>query len=98
MAEQFKERRSNGTGELRAATTDLQGIVSDLRVAVGELKVTVSNLSERDRDDRANAVNVAADVTMLKLWQARIKGQLALVYLLLGALLGLMGHVLKILP
>lgn len=83
--------------ELRDVVSTLNGTVGDLKVAVGELKVTVGVLIQRDGEDRQTAKDVARDVNSLKEWRSRIKGQLALIYTLIGAVgATLIGRILKI--
>jgi hypothetical protein len=98
VSEQYEERRRDGA-QLRYAVDTLNGTVGDLKIAVGELKITIGNMRERDGEDRAGATKVAEDVNDLKLWRARIKGQLALIWLLVGLVGGAtIGHLLKLTP
>lgn len=95
MSDSSPERRRDA-GDLRYAVDTLNGTVGDLKITVGELKITVGNIRERDIEDRQAAIKVSTDVDDLKLWRSRIRGQLALIYLLIflvgGAVLGRILH------
>jgi hypothetical protein len=97
VSEDLERRR--GSLDLLDVVSTLTATVGDLKVAVGELKITIGNLTQRDGEDRALAREVAKDVDELKLWRSRIKGQLALLWLILGAVLGtVVGRMLHIVP
>lgn len=65
---------------------DLREAVADLRVAIAELKVTIAGISIRGIEDRGMAAKVEDRLNSLERWQSRIKGQVALIYFLIGIL------------
>lgn len=80
MNEAMPERRVERI-ELGTLLTDLNKTVAELKIAVGELKITVGLMMQRDVEDRQAAKDVSKDVSDLKEWRARIRGQLALLWL-----------------
>ena len=91
MNEAMPERRVDRI-ELSSVMIDLSKTVADLKITVGELKITVGLMMQRDVEDRQAAKDIAEDVSDLKEWRARIRGQLALLWLAVtlvgGAVLG----------
>ena len=70
--------------DLRAAVASLTLATGALQVAVAELKTTLNWYVIRDREDRAAAANLDSRVSVLEKWKARIQGQIALAYFLIG--------------
>lgn len=74
--------------ELSSVLVDLNKTVADLKLTVGELKITVGMMMQRDVEDRQAAKEVSRDVDDLKLWRSRIRGQIALIWIGVGAIGG----------
>ena len=70
--------------DLRAAVASLTLATGALQVAVAELKTTLNWYVLRDREDRTAAANLDSRVSVLEKWRARIQGQIALAYFLIG--------------
>jgi hypothetical protein len=65
---------------------ELRELVTDLRVAIGKLETLVEGSAARDIEDRGAAAKSSDRLTTLESWQSRIKGQIALIYFLIGVL------------
>jgi hypothetical protein len=70
---------------------ELREIVTDLRIAVGELKGVVGSAAARDTEDRNAAAKSVERLSALERWQSRIRGQIALLYFLVGGVASLVG-------
>lgn len=77
--------------DLRQTVASLNLTVGDLRVAVAELKTTLNGYAERDREERAAAAKIEERVGSLEKWRARVQGQIALAFFLIGCLATILG-------
>lgn len=75
---------STESEDLKVAVASLNLVIGGLQVAVAELKTTLSYYILRDREDRTAAANLDSRVSNLEKWKARIQGQIALAFVLIG--------------
>jgi hypothetical protein len=85
------DERRHDAGELRYGVDGLTVAVADLKLTVAELKMTVAQVLIRDVEDRGAAAKFDTRISALERWRARISGQIALLYLLTGGVVSLVG-------